>query len=71
MACRPLGELCPRYEGQSGWEVVFGEVDNFENAVNVSGKLGGVAGVLAGVHIWKLIENLAIRKYQFTFMNAF
>lgn len=23
-----------------------------ENIVNASGKLGGVAGVLAGVHIW-------------------
>lgn len=24
-----------------------------ENMVNASGKFGGVAGVLAGVHIWK------------------
>lgn len=27
-----------------------------ENMARASGKLGGVAGVLAGVHIWKQIE---------------
>ena len=26
-------------------------VDSFEKAINVSGKLGGVAGVFVGVHI--------------------
>lgn len=26
---------------------------SLENMVNASGKLGGVAGVLAGVHIWE------------------
>ena len=29
----------------------FSDVDIFENMVSASGKLGGVAGVLAGVHI--------------------
>ena len=28
-------------------------VDNLDNANNASGKFGGVAGVLAGAHIWK------------------
>ncbi len=28
-----------------------------ENMARASGKLGGVAGVLAGVHIWKQREN--------------
>lgn len=29
-------------------------VDNLDNANNASGKFGGVAGVLAGAHTWKI-----------------
>lgn len=32
---------------------IFSDIDIFESMVSASGKLGGVAGVLAGVHIWK------------------
>lgn len=37
-------------------------VDNFEKASKASGKLGGVAGVLHGVIIWK---------YKMVFVEAF
>ena len=35
----------------AGEEPSFSVVDSLENAVKASGKLGGVAGVLAGTHI--------------------
>ena len=33
-----------------GDELNFSAVDNLDNAINASGKFGGVAGVFAGAH---------------------
>jgi len=33
-----------------GDELNFSDVDNLDRAIKASGKLGGVAGVLAGAH---------------------
>jgi len=46
-----IGDWCwPAFEYVRTGSPEF--VDNFENWSKVSGKLGGVAGVFAGVHIW-------------------
>ena len=52
----PLGE---KDDGAKGEVAILSEVDMLENIVNASGKLGGVAGVLAGViNCKKIIANL-------------
>ena len=40
-----------------------------ENMVSVSGKLGGVAGVLAGVHIWDGERNKRVRRLKYLDWN--
>lgn len=47
MAIEAMGLLLPK----------LSEALRRENMARASGKLGGVAGVLAGVHIWKQREN--------------
>lgn len=47
MAMEVIGLLLPK----------LSEALRRENMARASGKLGGVAGVLAGVHIWKQREN--------------
>ena len=45
----PVGFLGEKGEEAIGEVAILSEVDMLENIVNASGKLGGVAGVLAGV----------------------
>lgn len=47
MAIEAMGLLLPK----------LSEALRRENMARASGKLGGVAGVFAGVHIWKHREN--------------
>lgn len=44
----------------------FSEVRSLENIARASGKLGGVAGVLLGVHIWRRQKNRIIIKDSIT-----
>lgn len=46
-------------------------VDILENANRASGKLGGVAGVLHGVHTWQYKINTLFMFYQHWFSGLF
>lgn len=41
------------HECESGGDEYLSDAESRDNAVNASGKFGGVAGVLAGVHSYK------------------
>lgn len=52
IALPPTGDVENIAEAEvAGDELIFSAVDILENAIRASGKLGGVAGVFAGVHI--------------------
>jgi len=56
--CASISMVCGEWETcvgdvAYGDELNFSDVDNLDRAIKASGKLGGVAGVLAGAHNWK------------------
>lgn len=63
--CASISIVCGEWETCVG-DVAYGDglnfsaVDNLDRAINASGKLGGVAGVLAGAHNWKTKRQIVI-----------